>query len=1847
MNARTYEQLVDGLNLGALARNIITWLVNDITTDAGRPEIRWTDELDETLRGRLARILPRVDGEDFQQRLDDSMERLHDSRAALFDFPVELTTTDQPLQTHTVGGDLTITADAKVPPSALDLYELSLHYYDADTARALYHKWDTAEANVANKAIAFEFSLIGNIAGPIQISVKGVRGDVLWQQQYAADDATILDQDNVHIQVALQQPTVLAKAEVSQSPDALKLRGRVVQMGDKYNLNQLTVIVAAKDEDGMLRTVSSGLTDQDGNFTLPYPAGDFVEAKAAVSLRPQSPVDIPILERPGQTISDDFLYILIADGAGTDDAGDGTTPDDDCSCKADNAPRLPDQQDLIGSGLYSQDLGGSCVNLTTPNRTLRENFHKAIVRTSDPDVSDFTLTRYTNGQDSDVSFSLSGGTQTVPRDRLIDLQNPIRWADAPNAGANTTFYQAVSVATGHILHYKSVFKSDGYSLGNLLYSLPLAPGQKKQIVVFDSSHSLAAAETQQISQRENLVASILNDRSIVDQLSGGLAEALTGSSSSTTEGVSAGLGASASLGFVGASLGVSGGSSSASSSASQNNSRNVSQFFGEQLRQLIMQNAESYRQLNASVVTTVQENQHYGVTAEAVANHNHCHALTMMYFEVLRHYAVFQKLASIEECVFVPLLLTNFTLENVYKWKDTLARNLLSINSNTYLLSLLGNRRQPSKTHPLAKGFDAIERKATQYKHVDYPQGSYADEVITEITGTMTLRINIPRPKTRFDRILSFPVIKKTVTSQGGVDIAGSVKDTIVDSMVGAVVPCAAKGPSIKRSTVSTEVLSRKAIFDMFMSLDANYESVPPAHCLRVHFDAVEILDMSNLFTLWFEDEKTPMDFFAGMDKDRRLWEAYAAVMGISLKELFGYFNNNVVADWDRIFNDNIAPVIVDRLLNDINSASRINIAPLALDFTADKYNGGERILQCTVRGTATVKRSAITELKISYSSPLSDLAQHSEFFEYVTFNVETLNLNYRTAFSSGTLVSRGLRDDLRDAGQYNNPLKVPTPLSAAEKLDPRKEDTYIANQLLQHLNSNLEHYNRSLWRGLDPQRRYMLLDGFGIKVYDEKGNALGYRSLASVVKNELVSVVGNSLVFPVAAGCHVTNSYIVAGEDDAANTSVADALFTHYQPLTPFEPYRVSVPNRGVFLEAVKGSCDACEPVQPDTSQDWDVFKTEEPTAIQPIITPTPALTDWKAVFRDLAQPIVNIQNAPALPAPAAGLAGLNELLGKDSTFADITGLAGTQSNAMQTYQSNQENVRALAEMAKGLASQEHNTSNSDKIVGAIKDAKRTGMIDSATQNELMKQHLKNQIDGGESDRANAAKERTDSKPSLAQAAISAADKGKSVQATKTDSDGNHETVSISPAKKSGDAVNVVAKGAIIPIAQSSAMTCWAAVVTILINWKEQPAKPLSVEDVIKRAGKAFTDKFKANETLKRAEKDTLIDKLGMVADPGNFASHDQDYYADLIRDYGPIWVTVDVSDEELAKHARIVYGVKGDGTPSGTRLLIIDPDGGRKYEQQFLQFVKEYEDVVRETPPKDELFIQIVRFKDKVPGSDKGEGSGAVSAKEIYDRLSAMKDIYDAVNNVADELEKLAKSEKDERLLGAARALHAAGDAGIKIGGEINTWTKGHHQEALAKGGKAVSALEKLTNVIDALGAFQKLSVDGAKLANKPSKKDVEDWATSVGTAFTKAGGLVNLIGGDLPGFQTQMITGLLSAPQSYITAFMTLMNARYADLDVKTGVDPGPHQTKDGNKFLWKGDLTGIYTRSVFTRTAKDGTTLADFMTAHRKTTGVDLWLVNLVLGKALLVGEIGKFAPEEVKDAWSTFVPDQGL
>lgn len=1543
--------------------NIIQKLVEVTNLDPSQPF-----NLNQDIFDRL----PEIIREQHIENIEVVNEFIKKHFARLFDFPIVL----EEIKMLNIGGTFHVnTSDgSSISNTDLFFYDLSLEYSTANNAggpQIIHINWSAIANTLDNNAVNFSFTtiqpvILNGISGLITSKVKGFDGSELWLKQFKPEDPSLKE---LRIEVDLLRPNVLnPQGTKGKDESGKKLRGQLVGLTKKCPLKDVTVVIQAKKEgDENWQVVAAATTDNPGNFSMPYPYGVYIAAQALISLTPDSPADIPINtgNQENQTISDSFLYLLVTDPICDEEKKEG---DDDCDCHAvKKAPRLPDQADLINSDEYTQDIGGSCINLSTPNRTLSEYNYQGIVRTSDPDVANYTLRKITRPSGPfgisilpvgpiDTRFELVGGTAKIKRS-AVDLNNPIQWQDAPDSQENLSLYQAVTVATGHILHYKSEFKADGYSLGNLIYSLPLAPGQKKQIVVIDSQHSLFGSETQDIVQSEKLSANLVNERGITDQLSGSLNEAMQGQSTASTSGVSAGLGLGASVGVLSGALGVAGGYANSNSSASQDSSRNTAQYFGERLRQSIMQNADSYRRLNASVVTTVEEGQHYAATTEVVANHNHCHALTMMYFEVLRHYAIFQELVNVEECVFVPLLMTNFTVDNIYKWKDVLAQALLPMHSSTYLqpFGFLRLNRQ----HPLLKAFDANERIKTNYAEVDFPAGRYCDEAIITVSGSIAIHADLPRPTTRFDRVLSLPIISKTVTEQGGVDVGGTIKDNIKSSVLGAVTGGLSflfgGGPSVKYSTVSHEVLTPGQIFDNFMTLDANYESVPPAKSIRVH--------NFNPLTILVNGEVKIINFFDGNTEDQKIWDAYAAILGIDIYELMNKFSGNVISDWDSIFYSTIGPLIIAKLINE----DTLSIKPLSsFDLTSlNSYSARGQLLRYNIRANTTSTRAQITELDVIYKFNAAITPDEiTTLNQKVHLDVESLVINYSTDHYNGRIYNGYVGNDLLDNAT------IPTPMNFDEKRNPRKEDIFIVKKLIEHLNSNLEHYNKSLWYNLDIDRRYMLLDGFNIQIYNDFGMPDGFRSLASVVKNQLITVTGNSLVFPVAAGYRVSQSYIVAKNEDGEAENVT--LFDHYKPLTPIPPYRISVPSRGVFLEAVQGACDACEKIKENSAQDWTKFTADEPTPIASVTPPVPTITDWKAAFKDFATPLINIQNAPATPDPGAGLAGLSDLLGKSGIFKDITGLDANQQNVIRTYLSNQENAKAFAEMAKTMAMQGHNTQNSDKIMDSLKTAKDSGAISQDDYGKLVKEHIQKQIDGGESEKT-ALEQQKSSKPTLTDAAVKAADQGKDVKAQKTDTDGNSESVEIKGNKS--DSALAKVNGSIPKLKQENDMACWATAATMMVSWKQ--GKTLTVPQVLALAGDVYVEKFNNKEGLMSTEKEAFITALGMIGEAP--ASYPLQQYVDWLNAYGPLWITTDSSadDGQFSPHARILTTITGTGSAdgNGTNFIFNDPATGTEKSETFTAFISAFEQMVTDNPG--DLFIQIVHFEDAVSS---GEGAPAV---------------------------------------------------------------------------------------------------------------------------------------------------------------------------------------------------------------------------------------------------------------------------
>jgi hypothetical protein len=772
-----------------------------------------------------------------------------------------------------------------------------------------------------------------------------------------------------------------------------------------------------------------------------------------------------------------------------------------------------------------------------------------------------------------------------PGRRELTVENSVDWDETP------TIYENTTIAHGHILHFKQQWKADGYSLGDLLYSLPLAPCQEKQIAIVDWDREERGARAEDQTVAETLTADLSRNRDISEIINSSLTEEIHATSTNKTSSTSGGGG----LGFGGSiggfSLGLGGGVShsgaSSRSTTDQNSARNLSGSSLNRLRDNITQSASSLRTQRSTVIQTVGQNETVSVQTEVVKNNNHCHAITIEYFEVLRHYAIEQNLVDVQECLFVPLPMSLFDHAKILRWKNTLRRTVYGTK--------------------LRRGFDAIERISNSYADSDFPDGSFADEQIETFSGNFSISFELKRPY-----ISTLDEQTKTVT------------------------------------------------------------------------ETVELKD-------WFVWYPHVMKFT--YDKEVPLTEA----------------------EKDAIFEMDYVPDIVRDFIDTIDIygvAENGSVKRLDLDLTLlSNYRRGIP-LQVKV---ATREPQTITRRQIKYLRFRANTTVHPSS----KIILRTTYLHYQTKHLNEAIIRNGnINNDIINSMEVPDGFPpVPkiktdaalmyTPLNEKELREPKKEDREAAAALVSFLNEHLEMSHKAIWSSMDSSRLFGLLDGYIAP------NA-GGKSVASVVENKIMGIVGNNLVLKVVPGERL----------DPVFRKVED-LLAYYQPTTKPDPFRVSVPTKGVYAESVMGKCNSCEEI--DETRHWRFDEAPcgtQATPIEAVSTASRQSDVGNLQVKDLPSSIINMQNAPAAPDPT-GLAAAFNLLGKSDVFKDMTGLAGTQANALGALQTTSKSVTDLASIAADLQKQAAMKKDIGKTLKTIQEARDNNLINDDDVRELARTAL------------------------------------------------------------------------------------------------------------------------------------------------------------------------------------------------------------------------------------------------------------------------------------------------------------------------------------------------------------------------------------------------------------------------------------------------------------------------------------------------------------------------------------------
>lgn len=180
----------------------------------------------------------------------------------------------------------------------------------------------------------------------------------------------------------------------------------------------------------------------------------------------------------------------------------------------------------------------------------------------------------------------------------------------------------------------------------------------------------------------------------------------------------------------------------------------------------------------------------------------------------------------------------------------------------------------------------------------------------------------------------------------------------------------------------------------------------------------------------------------------------------------------------------------------------------------------------------------------------------------------------------------------------------------------------------------------------------------------------------------------------------------------------------------------------------------------------------------------------------------------------------------------------------------------------------------------------------------------------------------------------------------------GNDAASGVKPTARTGAAsrstvIDYTVPNRVFIIAQNKTMGCWATTSAILVSWKEKKLVP--VEEMLGRVSEKYRILYDTDAGLLPPDQPDLIKPLGLTQEaPQNYSV---DGWLSLLKRFGPLWVTTAFPkpNDKWGLHARVVSGIKGDGTPDGTTLHVYDPAEVKESDITITDFTKEMENVAK----------------------------------------------------------------------------------------------------------------------------------------------------------------------------------------------------------------------------------------------------------------------------------------------------------
>lgn len=227
--------------------------------------------------------------------------------------------------------------------------------------------------------------------------------------------------------------------------------------------------------------------------------------------------------------------------------------------------------------------------------------------------------------------------------------------------------KASTLGLGYVVNMRQTWIPAGLSLGDLVYSLPLAPGEQQRIAIQETRQSASEREMEAMSEEERQTFAETEDSSALATFESAFNEAASGGSRMQSRSSTASGAATMSTGIIGAivggggvSAGYSNSSSSGSTSSWQNTSRDFASSSAQEMHSALSRVAAASRRSTRTRIRVASAMERTQVTTRVVTNNNRNHALTMQWWQVLRHYNVSSEVDDVQLVCFVPFELVPF-----------------------------------------------------------------------------------------------------------------------------------------------------------------------------------------------------------------------------------------------------------------------------------------------------------------------------------------------------------------------------------------------------------------------------------------------------------------------------------------------------------------------------------------------------------------------------------------------------------------------------------------------------------------------------------------------------------------------------------------------------------------------------------------------------------------------------------------------------------------------------------------------------------------------------------------------------------------------------------------------------------------------------------------------------------------------------------------------------------------------------------------------------------------------------------------------------------------------------------